>query len=135
MLTDQHHGPPATTNFVARATFASRADSVAAARAWALSVYVKDGGQSPDACELLVSEVATNAVAHAGGTTFTVRVLPGGWVEVEDSSPALPIRRRAEANDTGGRGLEILELLAPGYKVAAGREGKVVRFRPQGEGW
>ncbi len=83
-------------------------------------------------CELLVSEVATNSVKYAEGPEFEVRVRSDLWIEVWDASPREPQRRVAHEQSVGGRGLELLELLAPGYTVESGPNGKTVCFSPKG---
>lgn len=70
---------------------------------------------SSDAVELLVSELATNAVKHAHGARMRVRVLDHGLrlrVEVSDDSVSLPVPRRATAGAENGRGLAIIDALA-----------------------
>jgi anti-sigma regulatory factor (Ser/Thr protein kinase) len=82
---------------------------------------------------LIVSELATNAVTAGGGGFVELRVWGTGdsvVIEVEDSSPVLPTPRVAEDDDTSGRGLAIVEILAEEWGVresAAG--GKVVWAR------
>ncbi len=66
-----------------------------------------------DDLELVVSELATNAVLHAQ-TAYTV--LLHGFeqtllLEVEDGSPGWPTHADAHPLDTGGRGLTIVGLL------------------------
>ncbi len=84
-----------------------------------------------DAAELAVSEVVTNAVIHAH-TPLEVRVLVGAdsvRVEVQDSSPALPIQRSYHQSATTGRGLELVELLTTACGVEPiAQVGKVVWF-------
>lgn len=64
---------------------------------------------------LIVSELATNAITAGGAGHVELRV----WgtddsviIEVEDSSPVLPNPRVAADDDTSGRGLAIVEILA-----------------------
>ncbi|WP_246193109.1 ATP-binding protein [Kitasatospora atroaurantiaca] len=82
---------------------------------------------------LLTSELATNAVRHAhAGRTFeiTVRsVADHVWVEVadQDGSP-LPSTRAARLDDTGGRGLHLLDCLADRWEAESNGTGKIVRF-------
>ncbi|UCM88645.1 ATP-binding protein [Streptomyces marincola] len=73
-----------------------------------------------DILVLLVSELVTNAVVHTGrpavlrlsacgrrpGRNVPVRL------EVVDDSSSAPRPRRAEGEDTGGRGLELVDVLA-----------------------
>ncbi|WP_326745326.1 ATP-binding protein [Streptomyces sp. NBC_01760] len=118
---------------LATVAFACRPDTVAEARSWATKLYALAGGAVPDACELLVSEVATNAVLHAGGPEYTVSVLNDLSIAVWDHSSAMPQRRVTDEESTCGRGLALLELLAPGYTVSPNEElgGKIVRFMPK----
>ncbi|MET7631784.1 ATP-binding protein [Streptomyces sp. NPDC005499] len=130
MRTDPHD----TDRVLATVAFACRPETVSVARSWATKVYALAGGTVPDACELLVSEVATNAVLHGGGPEYTVSVLNDLSIAVWDSSSAMPERRVTDEESICGRGLELLELLAPGYEVVADDEqgGKTIRFTPKG---
>ena len=63
---------------------------------------------------LMTSEIATNAVIHAG-EPFSVGVEDlgnGVRVTVDDPVPALPTRRQATPVDSSGRGLQIVDALA-----------------------
>ncbi|MEU6484282.1 ATP-binding protein [Streptomyces sp. NPDC046887] len=118
---------------LAEAAFTSVPKSVSEARRWVRGTYAALLAELFQTCELLVSEVATNAVTHTDSGTFRVRLFsPGLRIEVWDESPSLPERRAASPLAEGGRGLALLELLAPGYTVdALGPLGKVVCFTPQ----
>ncbi|MFJ4739098.1 ATP-binding protein [Streptomyces sp. NPDC088775] len=129
MQTDQHQ---ADTGWVATSIFKRQPESVACARNWAMQVYSDAGGPLPDVCYLLVSEVATNAVLHGGGSEYRVTVRSDFSIEVWDASPVLPQRRQADDSSTDGRGLELLEALAPDYTVSAELGGKTVCFLPKG---
>lgn len=67
---------------------------------------------------LLISELVTNAVVHAGTSSVLRMLLPGRHaqgavrVEVADSSTCPPRKRHAYGDDTDGRGLELVSLLA-----------------------
>lgn len=135
MYTNQH---PIRTDewLLAARDFVSEPKSVALARRWARQAYASEGALPDvcDVCELLVSEVVTNSVLHAGGDKVTVRIYgPSLRVEVCDESYRLPQRRVADESATGGRGLELLSLLAPGHEVLLGHAGKTVCFRPGAE--
>ncbi|MFI8552056.1 ATP-binding protein [Spirillospora sp. NPDC077959] len=70
-----------------------------------------------DDVTLIVSELLTNAIA-AGHGMVTMRLLidpEALTIEVTDSSPSRPRRKRATANDIGGRGLQIIEFLAESW--------------------
>lgn len=95
---------------------------VGRARRWARSRLIGSGMEDDEPVAetliLLISELVTNAVVHTGcpavlrmlfgstGSTGTVRV------EVADTSCRPPRPRHAEGEDTGGRGLELVDGLA-----------------------
>jgi len=103
------------------------ADALAA---WALDALVDDAS-------LLVSEVVTNAVLHAG-TDVTIRIRRAGGgvrVEVADGSPVAPAPRRYHGEAVTGRGLQILGSTASAWGTTITGSGKVVWFdlgRPPG---
>ena len=79
---------------------------------------------------LLVSEVVTNAILHAG-TEIDVRAAlddTGLRVEVADGSEHLPTRRRYETTAGTGRGLMLLEELVDDWGVSRHADGKTVWF-------
>lgn len=91
-----------------------------------------------DVAVLLASELATNAVRHAGpGRPFSVVVRrdrgPEGatcvWVEVHDTETAAPRVVVAEDDDTTGRGLLLVESLSDEWESIPEPGGKCVRFR------
>lgn len=89
------------------------------------------GGRLADRdVELLATEVATNALRHAG-TEFDVTIAylgPSLRVEVRDASNELPRRREPDPDDGGGRGIWLVDLLASDWGVEAGDSGKRVWF-------
>ncbi len=79
---------------------------------------------------LLVSEVVTNAVLHAG-TEVTVEVHrspEGVRVEVTDGSTQAASRRHYDNAATTGRGLALVETLSDDWGVDARSDGKTVWF-------
>ncbi|MGE7389914.1 ATP-binding protein [Streptomyces sp. NPDC004126] len=91
---------------------------VGRARRWARSRLAGSGmGDDEPLAEtliLLISELVTNAVVHTG-CPAVLRMLfggPGVRVEVADASDRAPARRQAGGEDTGGRGLELVDGLA-----------------------
>ncbi|AQT72988.1 MULTISPECIES: ATP-binding protein [Streptomyces] len=91
---------------------------VGRARRWARSRLAGSGiGDDEPLAEtliLLISELVTNAVVHTG-CPAVLRMLfggPGVRVEVADASDRAPARRQACGEDTGGRGLELVDGLA-----------------------
>ncbi|GHG80961.1 ATP-binding protein [Streptomyces griseocarneus] len=109
-----------------------RADpaEVGRARRWARSRLAGSGiGADEPLAEtliLLISELVTNAVVHTGCPAVLRMLLPGAAgpagaaaggvgtvrVEVADVSTRAPRRRRAQGDETGGRGLELVDGLA-----------------------
>ena len=95
---------------------------VARARRWVRAQLGR--GQTCPACPdesqtdtlvLLVSELVTNAVVHTGRPAvlrLAVRSPDAVRLEVVDDSARPPRPRRAEGEDTGGRGLELVGVLA-----------------------
>ncbi|MBA3309221.1 MAG: PAS domain S-box protein [Nocardioidaceae bacterium] len=83
-----------------------------------------------DTAELLVSELVTNALMHAGtGIGLAVSVFVGAVrVEVADGNPAHPVRRPAHETATTGRGLEFVELFSDNFGVIDSPSGKVSWF-------
>lgn len=82
------------------------------------------------ALELLTSELTTNAVRHAR-SAFTVVVRYDGdrvRIEVDDSSPEVPQPRTPDDEDTGGRGLILVEALAEAWGTTPTPDGKQVWF-------
>jgi anti-sigma regulatory factor (Ser/Thr protein kinase) len=85
---------------------------------------------------LMLSELATNAVQHAG-TAFEVGIWvtpdPEGrsvLVRVTDEGPGFPVPQEPPADAPHGRGLRIVESLASSWGVEEqrGRSGKTVWF-------
>ncbi|MFJ7902929.1 ATP-binding protein [Streptomyces sp. NPDC096198] len=101
---------------------------VGRARRWARSRLAGSGiGADEPLAEtliLLVSELVTNAVVHTGcpavlrllltGVRDDASGTPGGTVrlEVADASARPPVPRHARGDETGGRGLELVDGLA-----------------------
>lgn len=95
---------------------------VGRARRWARSRLAGSGMDDDDSLAetlvLLISELVTNAVVHTG-CPAVLRMLFGSAesagtvrVEVADTSCRPPRPRHAEGEDTGGRGLELVDGLA-----------------------
>ncbi|WP_285439512.1 ATP-binding protein [Streptomyces sp. ISL-96] len=123
---------PTSDALLADKTFPGTPEAVRLARCWAKEVFSLAGAEWADVCELLVSEVATNAIAHTDSPWFRVRILSSFHVEIWDASYELPQRRQTTPESEGGRGLELLDLLSPDYQVVLCGQGKKVCFQPQG---
>jgi anti-sigma regulatory factor (Ser/Thr protein kinase) len=81
--------------------------------------------------ELVISELAGNAVAHAGGTTFGVEVMHlCGYAAVSlivfDASPDGPVLRPLTAEAEHWRGLHIVRELSASWGWAPQETGKAV---------
>lgn len=90
-----------------------------------------------DAVTLLVSELVTNSVIHAGsGAEVAVLLKPDALrIEVSDSGDGVPGTRRAGEEATSGRGLAMVETLSSSWGVEQREGGKTVWFelpRPDG---
>jgi len=105
--------------------------SVGQARRYCTSVLRGWGADADlvDTCELLVGELATNAVLHAR-TPFTVGVsrLRGIRVEVRDGDPSLPLARDNPIDAISGRGLQLVEALTRASGAEPSGGGKAVWF-------
>lgn len=82
-----------------------------------------------DTAELVVSELVTNALAHAHrpygrliATRFE-RLANGVRIEVHDAGDGRPHLRKASADEEGGRGLELVDALTGGAWGVSGRDG------------
>lgn len=94
--------------------------SAGAARAF-VGVHLRAHGLAVlvDDVRLVVSELASNAVRHAG-TSFSVRLRGDGrslLLTVRDSSPAVVFVRPPGTTSTGGRGLAIVDRLSHDWGV------------------
>ena len=122
---DPHHGEDDIALLMARIralpddavgdwTLPSEPTSVARARELACSWLLSHGlDDLIDTTELLVSELATNALRHGRGD-IRLRLLRDTTLvcEVWDNGYAQPRQRRARDTDEGGRGLQLVSMLA-----------------------
>ncbi|HZT65222.1 MAG TPA: response regulator [Acidimicrobiales bacterium] len=123
-----------------RSRLAADVGSAGSARRFVESTLEEwDFGQPLDAVKLLVSELVTNAVVHAGSEPEVVVRLTHTTLRVEvlDHSPVLPVVRQAEPTDVSGRGMALVAQLSSawGVRPLPGDAGKAVWFevvRPSG---
>lgn len=115
-------------------TFPPDTASIRAARRFVLDAAGAAGALPRAAIEVMVSELATNAIQHAN-TAFEVRVALAGpvlHVEVSDSGRARPKARPMPPPGTlrGGRGLSLVNHLSDrwGIRPVPGGRGKAVWF-------
>ena len=79
-------------------------------------------GYLVDDVELVVSELATNALLHAR-TSFNVTLQDTGdavLLTVQDDCPAVPSLVRAGLLDEGGRGLTIVDFVSRDWGITTG---------------
>ena len=96
--------------------------------------FLKDGSADADveAATLIVSELVTNAVRHAGtGLRVAVTRVAEGRVRigVTDRAPSVQVQVRiSPEDDEGGRGLFLVEHLSAGWGSVSDGTGKTVWF-------
>jgi PAS domain S-box-containing protein len=138
---DPHHGEDDIALLMARVhalpadavgdwTLPSEPTSVARARELACGWLLARGlDDLIDTTELLVSELATNALRHGRGN-IRLRLLRDTKLvcEVWDNGYAQPRQRRARDTDEGGRGLQLVSMLADRWGSRRTPSGKTVWF-------
>ena len=102
---------------MATRTFPPTAGSIPAARRFVGETLPHVPADSCRTAALLVSELATNAVRHAGGGSFVVEVLTFPdegrlWIGVTDGDAGLPVLRTPAVTEERGRGLQLISTLA-----------------------
>ncbi len=117
-----------------RLTFDAAPESVGRARRFARDVLMEAGwGAQVDLAALLVSELVTNAVRHAGGRGGQCAITISfdgdrAEVAVEDGDPRHPVHRAAGPLDEGGRGLYLVDTMADEWGTRPAGGGKAVWF-------
>jgi anti-sigma regulatory factor (Ser/Thr protein kinase) len=112
-----------------RLSLAPASASPSAARRWLADQLVGYPESMVADAALLVSEVVTNAVLHAGTTIeVAVHAREGVRVEVADGSTVAPNAKGYVAEASTGRGLMLLEAMATAWGVEVRPSGKVVWF-------
>jgi two-component sensor histidine kinase len=110
-------------------TFKPVANSVREARLFVTDLLRDLPAALVEPIQLMVSELATNAVQHAR-TAFEVALIRFDEeirVEVTDDSRGRPTMRSPAPDEPTGRGLQIVDLLASDWGIERGlREGKTV---------
>ncbi|MFC9455018.1 ATP-binding protein [Streptomyces sp. NPDC058430] len=88
-----------------------------------------------DTAELLVSEVVTNALRHTRGPLRLNLQVRGSRLrcEVEDTAAGGPLRRFVDVDSEGGRGIELLDLLAEAWGTTDTATGKTIWFEVPSE--
>ncbi|MQY11961.1 hypothetical protein SRB5_20890 [Streptomyces sp. RB5] len=117
---------------VERQSFALEAGAVGAARGFLRGVLRAWGvGERVDDMVLCLSELAANAVLHAGGggDGFGVEVSYGQGcvrIAVSDGCPVVPVDRCPSVDEGSGRGLMLVRALADRQGTSVGFLGKAV---------
>jgi anti-sigma regulatory factor (Ser/Thr protein kinase) len=90
-------------------------------------------GDLADAAELLVSELVTNALRHTRGPLrLNLRLHQGRLLcEVEDTESTAPVCSVVDADAEGGRGTELIDMLADAWGSTRTATGKTVWFELQ----
>ena len=102
------------------------AGAIRRARQLAVAQLAEWGQRNTDDVALVLSELVTNAVVHAGGAVrIVVSVGDCTRIEVHDEDPRPP-RMRAHGSEPGGLGLRIVERLSEGWGSRSTATGKVV---------
>ena len=118
-----------------RAEFANQPASVAAARRFVSGVLGRSSAGIRQRVELLVSELATNAVKHAQ-SEFEVVVDESDrqvHIEVTDRGSGVPRKKFPAPEETTGRGLLIVASLSDDWGIVEHPCGKSVWFRLSGK--
>ncbi|HTL84407.1 MAG TPA: ATP-binding protein [Acidimicrobiia bacterium] len=111
-------------------TFPNSPRSVTGARQFVLGTIRGVAREVADSVALMVSELATNSLRHAG-TGFQVRVDRSSeevHVEVIDRGGGVPAVRSPAPSDASGRGLRIVQDFADSWGVRSSPPGKTVWF-------
>jgi anti-sigma regulatory factor (Ser/Thr protein kinase) len=111
-------------------TFAYEPGSVRAARRFVSDQLADvDGARNADVT-LMVSELASNSIRHAGtGFTVTIdRLAAGIHIEISDQGSSPPTMRDHDLHAVSGRGLRIIDELAERWGIDATPDGNTVWF-------
>jgi len=105
--------------------------SIRSARRFAVSALGGSPARTLEAVELMVSELATNSIRHAG-TGFQLTVTRAGErirIEVTDHAGGTPRLRHPGPEEPSGRGLQIVDMLSEQWGIMDDRApGKTVWF-------
>lgn len=111
--------------------FPPESSSPRLARVWAFErLRAWAPGRNSDEAVLLVSELVTNSVIHAG-TSLTVEVGLDQdclHVEVSDGDPHLPVASTPPIDAPSGRGLMLVSAISDAWGTRPEPDGKVVWF-------
>ncbi len=119
-----------SSRFLASELFPADLSTPAAARRFVLDTLRTAGAPVGDSIAVVVSELVTNSVLHAGSTARVIVVVDERCVriEVHDADPTLPVRRDPGPQTVSGRGLLLVDALTDRWGAGAAGDGKVVWF-------
>ncbi len=116
--------------FVVSEEFPAELSTPAAARRFVAGALRAAGVTEGEAVPVVVSELVTNSVLHAGTpSTVVVSVdTVSVRIEVHDADPTLPTMRTPTPETVTGRGLVLVDALTDRWGCAPDGAGKVVWF-------
>ena len=116
--------------FTVSEEFPAELSAPAAARRFVAGALAAAGVPVGDAVPVVVSELVTNSVLHAGTMARVVVVVDVRCVRVEvhDADGTLPTLRRPSPETVTGRGLMLVDALTDRWGCAPDVGGKVVWF-------
>ncbi|HEY6533378.1 MAG TPA: ATP-binding protein [Acidimicrobiales bacterium] len=119
-----------TADFVVTEVFPAELTTPAEARRFVVGALRAGGVEVDEAVPLVVSELVTNAVLHAGSSAqVEVRVANECVrIEVHDSTNDLPTVREPGPYTVTGRGLMLVDALSDRWGASPTAMGKVVWF-------
>jgi anti-sigma regulatory factor (Ser/Thr protein kinase) len=119
-----------TSAFLVSELFPAELSTPAAARRFVAGALAAAGVSETEAVPVVVSELVTNSVLHAGSRSRVVVVVDTGCIriEVHDSDPTLPTMRQPSADTVTGRGLLLVDALTDRWGSEREDGGKVVWF-------
>lgn len=122
--------PPLPRTRTVHWEYPARPDAVGHARsAVARELHAWGLDELSTVAELVISELVTNAVVHAGGPVWVGLISSGDTLEyrVADPGTTPPQLRQADLADEGGRGLHLIDQLTDRWGVETGEPaGKTV---------
>lgn len=116
--------------FVVSEAFPAELSTPAAARRFVAGALVAAGVPQSEAVPVVVSELVTNSVLHAGTPSTVVVSVDARCVriEVHDADPTLPAMRSPTPETVTGRGLVLVDALTDRWGCDPEGGGKVVWF-------
>jgi serine/threonine-protein kinase RsbW len=116
--------------FMVAEEFPAELSTPAAARRFVTGALVAAGVTQSEAVPVVVSELVTNSVLHAGTPSRVVVSIDTDCVriEVHDADPTLPTMRAPTPETVTGRGLVLVDALTDRWGCAPDGAGKVVWF-------